>query len=705
MPRRRARLLPLLVLLLVALVAPAARALPGVPVADGPRVPVVDGLRSGQVTSPSPARLQDALAQRLDTARADARLVVFVHGTSTDAARRAATQAGLVTVTAWDAIDTVVAVGTSAQVQLAAAQPNVTYLEMDRPATLLTDTSHQATRGQEVFDGEHPELVDPQGRIIDGTNVSIAIVDSGIDGTHPMLTADDGTSKVVRNVKSGCPFLNAGTQPDPVIDTCFVDVATNDSDTPSAGGHGTHVASIAAGRRVTTSDGAHLSGAAPGARLVGVSVGQSLSVYGGAQGLYWVLQHHDDPCAGDLTGASATCPPIRVVNNSWGPSGGGSFDPSSAVVAIQRKLVEAGVAVVWAAGNDGGDGSQNLTNPPGEDPTGGILMVANYDDADSGTRDGSIAPSSSRGKQGDTSTYPDIAAPGTNIRAACRPYLTVCSTGLDTRDPDYNTISGTSMAAPHIAGILAQLFQADPTLTPADAEHLIIDNAHEFGARTYSETDVRYPQAANGTTVDAGHGLVDAAEAVAAALGVTIGEPQIAACPTDARFTDDPGDATAILGVATPLPNAPSLDILSGWLTTDATNAVTFHVSVADLPDTPGGLSGQGEWFDINFTYAGAGYDLVATRDASGSSFRLTQLGTTGRQTLVDGLPGTFDPANDEISVTLGANVIAGAVPGAPVFTSGARIEGLSVVARRQLVVLVPDADTAVGTCAYTIGA
>ncbi|MEW3768134.1 S8 family serine peptidase, partial [Pseudomonas aeruginosa] len=74
-----------------------------------------------------------------------------------------------------------------------------------------------------------------------------------------------------------------------------------------------------------------------------------------------------------------------------------------------------GVVTVWAAGNDGGDGSASLTNPPGQDPTGGILSVASFYDQDTGTRNGTVSEYSSRGLSSDASTWPDISAPGENI--------------------------------------------------------------------------------------------------------------------------------------------------------------------------------------------------------------------------------------------------------------------------------------------------
>ena len=115
-------------------------------------------------------------------------------------------------------------------------------------------------------------------------------------------------------------------------------------------------------------------------------------------------------------------------------------------------------------------------------------------------------------------TYPDVSAPGEAITSACRPYLAICATGLDFRNGPglldvgtFNTISGTSMAAPHIAGIVAQLFQADPSATPAEIETALKSTAHQYA------DGAAYEQTSAGTTsFDKGHGLVDVVAAVGA---------------------------------------------------------------------------------------------------------------------------------------------------------------------------------------------
>ena len=441
-----------------------------------------------------PAPLSPALSRTLALAPGDP-TALMVHGGTLADAERAVAETGMVRVTSFDRIGVVVARATAPQVEAARTLPGVVYLEGDQPLRLFTDTSHTATRGLEARE----RLTGADGRALDGSGVTVAVVDSGIDPTHPAFAG----GKVVRNLRALC-LVETST------DTgCVLDVPAGlDTDTTAVGGHGTHVSGIAAGNAVTLADGTEVSGAAPGADLVSISTGAALVIIGADAALNWVLENHADPCAG--------CDPIKVVNNSYGPAGGGEFDENSATVKLQRALADQGVVTVWAAGNDGGDGSESLTNPPGQDPTGGVLSVASYVDANTGTRDGAVSEFSSRGAEADRSTWPDVSAPGEEIVSACRPYLLVCSTGLMPRNGPglldigtYNTISGTSMAAPHVAGIVAQLFQAAPDATPAQIEEAIVSTAYRFA------DDADY---VDGSSFDKGAGLVDVV-AAATALG------------------------------------------------------------------------------------------------------------------------------------------------------------------------------------------
>jgi subtilisin family serine protease len=452
------------------------------------------------------ARVQDYLAAQLASLRHAASTTVLVHGTDIQAARAAVAATGMRLVTTFDRIGVAVADGTRAQVLAAGQRPGITYLEGNTPIELALDTSNQATRGAEAV----ATVTGANGQRLDGSGVSVAVIDTGVDPAHPFFRRADGSSAVVANLKSVC--LLSGAPLDCVVRA----PSSTDTDTLSVGGHGTHVSGIVAGRPVTLTDGTRLQGAAPGASLVSISTGAVLLIVGADAALNWVLENHAAPCGAGVS--PAVCPPIKVTNNSYGPSGGGEFDPESATVKLQRELAADGVVTVWAAGNDGGDGGESLTNPPGHDPTGGILSVASYFDQGTGTRSGTVSDFSSRGAAADPSTWPDIAAPGEDIESSCRPYLVICATGGQPNDGPglldigtFNTISGTSMAAPHIAGIVAQLFQANPDATPAQIEAALKSTAHPFtdGAPYSTVGGVR-------ASFDKGAGLVDVVAAVQA---------------------------------------------------------------------------------------------------------------------------------------------------------------------------------------------
>ncbi len=444
-------------------------------------------------SGPSPAPLQPWLAKQLGVLDAVTPTTVLVHGSDLAAAKRAVRAAGMRTVTTFDRIGVVVATGLPAQVQVVRTQPGVTYVEGNQPIELTMATSNKATRGEEA----RTTLTGADGTALDGKGVSVAVIDSGVDPTHPFLTEKDGTSAVVKNLKMVCePLTEASCAP--------VDAGALDTDLLSVGGHGTHVNGTVAGRDVTLSDGTTMHGAAPGAKLVSIGTGAVLFIIGADAALNWVLENHDAPCGAGVP--ASTCPPIKVTSNSYGPSGGGTFDANSATAKLQRELVKEGVVTVWANGNDGGDGSANLSNPPGQDPTPGIISVASYFDQDTGTRDGVVSEFSSRGLKGNLSSYPDISAPGENITSSCRIYLPICTTGLDPQENgDYNTISGTSMATPHISGTVAQLFQANPGATPAQVEAALETTAHKYAdGAPYEAGDPN-----GSTSFDKGHGLVD----------------------------------------------------------------------------------------------------------------------------------------------------------------------------------------------------
>lgn len=234
---------------------------------------------------------------------------------------------------------------------------------------------------------------------VDGDGVTVAVLDSGIDDTHPDLAG---------RVDAAVNF-------------------TDEPDTTDGAGHGTHVASILAGTGAA-SDGVR-RGVAPGARLL------SGKVLDGQAGGYvsWAIAGMEWAAA---QGA-------QIVNMSLG-LGPGDFEAPLLTGAVERLSAEHGTLFVVAAGNNGCDA---CVGSPADAPA--ALTVGAVD------RDDRLADFSSRGPAyGGYQLKPEVTAPGVEISAA----------RAGGGDP-YVANSGTSMAAPHVAGAAALLAQARPDLT------------------------------------------------------------------------------------------------------------------------------------------------------------------------------------------------------------------------------------------------
>lgn len=266
-------------------------------------------------------------------------------------------------------------------------------------------------------------------------NVTVAVVDSGIDGTHPDLLYGQ---KVIKNVKM--TPLGEG-----------VDLPNTDT----SSGHGTHVASTIGGLGVM-SDG-YYKGVAPDVRLIGLGSGEGISILTAVQSYDWVLTHHAEYH-------------IRVVSNSWGTSGG-DLNLRNPITMATYEAYKQGIVSVFAAGNDGG---YDILNPYSIAPW--VLSVA------AGDKSRNLAGFSSRGKDGDFFKHPDLTAPGVDIYAAR------CSCiGITALDPNpnpvnpawtasYTMMSGTSMATPHVSGAAALLLSQNPQLSPDEVMELLVDN-------------------------------------------------------------------------------------------------------------------------------------------------------------------------------------------------------------------------------------
>jgi serine protease AprX len=144
---------------------------------------------------------------------------------------------------------------------------------------------------------------------------------------------------------------------------------------------------------------------------------------------------------------------IRVISNSWGTTG--EFAPYNPISLAAKRAYDAGIIVTFAAGNEGPDA--NTLNPYSASPC--VISVA------AGDKQGNLADFSSRGRAGDANVRPDVTAPGVDISAARATTGVAATTVPDTDNPLYATISGTSMATPHISGVVALMLEANPALT------------------------------------------------------------------------------------------------------------------------------------------------------------------------------------------------------------------------------------------------
>lgn len=366
-------------------------------------------------------------------------------------------------------------------------------------------TGTVATRADQA----RSHLVDRQGRPLDGRGSSVAIIDTGIDPSHPAFRLPGGATKVVAVLSAAGCAVDGEDSPytselsaDP---SCVTRVPTVNVDA-GHGGHGTMVGGIAVGDRYTLADGTRVGGVAPGARLVVLST--TAALVGVDNAFAWILAHHTAPCGPGVP--AAVCPPIKVVNCSWGAT-------SPTIARLQDALAAAGVVTVWANGNTGGDGSTDNSNPDAtSDQTPGVIAVASLDD-----HTGRLAADSSRGQAAHPATWPDISAPGVAIVSSCRAYQAICP-AIETEAPrdgpgpddvaTYFTGSGTSFASPEVAGIVALLFQADPRAGAGTIEAALKRTARRFAAGAPYHRVGPYL-----TSYDKGTGLVDA---YAAALAV-----------------------------------------------------------------------------------------------------------------------------------------------------------------------------------------
>lgn len=315
-----------------------------------------------------------------------------------------------------------------------------------------------------------------------GGDFSVFVIDSGIDATHADLPLGtkvvQNTSRVVSSTTGNTGITIAGVPLNGFTPSLSIENVPNNDNV----GHGTHVAGIVGGLGVRS--GGTYAGVAPGVKIVGSGGGAVIFVINALAGWEYGL-------------ANQYVYNIRVITNSYGPSTPRDFDPDNPFVIVSKMAHDRNITVLWAASNDG---AEDTISAYGQAPW--VITVA------AGTKDGLLAGFSSRGvprerrlnddNPNNDNEYPTITAPGTgralessrarygfttdivSVRSSTN--LTANGGGDDTEIPVgmipfYTQISGTSMATPFTAGVVALMLDADPTLTPDEIKQILIDTA------------------------------------------------------------------------------------------------------------------------------------------------------------------------------------------------------------------------------------
>ncbi len=373
-------------------------------------------------------------------------------------------------------INSIVVTATPEAVRSIAARPDVARVEPDLVAVLIDPVpgiksipAIADTGGIGMAPGIRavgaPRVWSEYG--IDGSGSIVGIMDTGVDGTHPALAA-----------RWRGNFAPA--------EECWLDaVGTGDTSFPVDGhsvGHGTHVMGTITG--LAPGD---TIGIAPGARWIAANTILG-SLWRLDNAVLASLEFMTDP-DGD---PSTTHDVPDVVNNSWGvfEAFDGYIDCDSHWWDAIDNCEAAGVVLIWAAGNEG-PGFRSVRSPA--DRAAGPYNCFSVGATET-TPPFLIADFSSRGPSGCGGSHeikPEVVAPGLDIYSS-KPG------GL------YQLLSGTSMAGPHVAGVVALMRQANPDLDVVSIKEILMSTAIDGGD---PGQDNIY-----------GHGFIDAYAAVTAVL-------------------------------------------------------------------------------------------------------------------------------------------------------------------------------------------
>lgn len=348
-------------------------------------------------------------------------------------------------------------------VQLLAARPDVsairanTWQRIDLPVPVPATAARTSDSVEWNIQIVRAPQVWAQG--VTGEGAVVGGQDTGYQWDHPALKARyrGWSGNQADHNYNWHDAIHAPLQGGPGSNSCGYELTTPCDDD----GHGTHTMGTMVGATPQLN-----IGMAPGAKWIGC---RNMDEGFGSPATYsecfeWFIAPY--PLGGDpfTDGDPARAP--DVINNSW------SCPPSEGCTApdVLRAVVEAvraaGIVTVHSAGNNGFSGCSSITTPAAIYDAS--FTVGATDDQNR------IAGFSSRGPvtiDGSGRRKPDIVAPGVDIRSSLPTYL------ANPNEP-YGTIDGTSMAAPHVAGLVALLVSAEPLLAGrVDAIEAIITNS------------------------------------------------------------------------------------------------------------------------------------------------------------------------------------------------------------------------------------
>lgn len=410
----------------------------------------------------------------------------------------------------------------------------------------LNNTGQARASGPAGVIGEDMNVEPAWAKNYYGNGIRIAVVDNGLEIGHEDLAANVAATGLSYN------YLTGSTDP------------TNDpTDVSPENGHGTAVAGIAAARDWNGLGG---RGAAPRANLVGYNLLQSSTASNEADAM------------------TRGSPNVHIYSNSWGtPDGNGTLDAPSAAwrTAIDNGLASGrgglGTIYTWAAGNGGNGNGPAIDNSnyDGQANYRGVIAVAAVNDQ--GKQSSYSEPGANLWISAPGGEFCDTHAITTTDRTGGNGINTAATAGVtDYADTNYTKcMNGTSAATPGVAGVIALMLQAKPTLGWRDVRLILAQIARKNDA-----TDAGWT---TGVTMPPYHfnhkygfGVIDAAAAVTLASSWTnIVGPQLI-------------HTTALASPNFPIPDYPGADVsktitvAGGGITKIEFVEITF--SAADHP-------------------------------------------------------------------------------------------------------------------------